>query len=389
MKNMTELLCRLLIRDRERTEDSRVRSAYGTLSGGVGICANLLLCLLKMIIGILTASLAITADAWNNLTDAGSSVISMVSFRIAAKPADRDHPFGHARIEYVASILVSFLILLIGAELLFSSVGKIFEPTKIVFRWAAIVILAVSILVKLWLALFNRTLACRLDSEILRATASDCLMDAVSTSAVLLSQIIFHVFEINVDAYIGLAVAILICVAGLRILNSTKNSILGEAPVEQTVEDIRRIVGEYPDALGIHDLLVHSYGSGHLFATLHIEVDGAKDIFETHDTIDCIERRISEELGIICTIHLDPIVTDDEKVSALRREVEAAVKVADERLSVHDFRFVAGPTHTNVIFDLAVPFELRDDADHFKDRIAHLISEINADYFAVIQIDFI
>lgn len=386
---MTELLCRIFIRDRERTDDARVRSAYGTLSGVVGICANLLLCMFKMAVGILSSSLAITADAWNNLTDAGSSVISMVSFRIAAKPADRDHPFGHARIEYVASILVSFLILLIGAELLFSSVGKIFKPTVIVFRWAAIVILAVSILIKLWLAVFNRTLSHRLDSEILRATASDCLMDAISTSAVLISQIVFHIFSFNIDAYIGLAVSLLICVAGARILNSTKNSILGEAPVEKTVEDIRRIVSEYPDALGIHDLLVHSYGNGHLFASLHIEVDGGKDIFETHDTIDCIERRITEELGIICTIHLDPIVTDDEKVAALRREVEAAVKLADERLSVHDFRFVAGPTHTNVIFDLAVPFELRTDAERLKERIGILISEINADYFAVIQIDFV
>lgn len=386
---MTELLCRAFVRNREQTSDPRVRSAYGTLSGIVGICANLLLCLFKMVVGVLTASLAITADAWNNLTDAGSSVISMVSFRIAAKPADRDHPFGHARIEYVASIFVSFMILLIGAELLLSSIGKIFEPSKIVFRWAAIIILAVSILFKLWLALFNHTLARRLDSEILRATASDCLMDAISTSAVLLSQLVFFAFDLNVDAYIGLAVSILICVAGLRILNSTKNSILGEAPVTETVENIRRIVAEYPDALGIHDLLVHSYGIGHLFASLHIEVDGTKDIFETHDTIDCIERRISEELGIICTIHLDPIVTDDEKVDALRREVEAAVKVADERLSVHDFRFVAGPTHTNVIFDLAVPFELRDDAERLKERIGRLISEINADYFAVIQIDFI
>ncbi|MBR2951747.1 MAG: cation transporter [Clostridia bacterium] len=386
---MTELLCRLFVRDRERTNDARVRSSYGTLSGVVGICANLLLCLFKMIFGFLTASLAITADAWNNLTDAGSSVISMVSFRIAAKPADRDHPFGHARIEYVASILVSFLILLIGAELLLSSFGKIFSPAKLVFRWAAVAVLAVSILVKLWLALFNRTLARRLDSEILRATASDCMMDALSTSAVLVSQIVFHVFGLNLDAYIGLAVAVLICIAGLRILNSTKNSILGEAPVEETVENIRRIVSEYPDALGIHDLLVHSYGNGHLFASLHIEVDGCKDIFETHDTIDCIERRISEELGIACTIHLDPIVTDDEKVFALRREVEAAVKVADERLSVHDFRFVAGPTHTNVIFDLAIPFELRDDAERLKDRIGQLITEINPDYFAVIQIDFI
>ena len=386
---MTEILCRLFIHDRERTDDARVRSAYGTLSGVVGIIANLLLCIFKMIFGILTASLAITADAWNNLTDAGSSVISMVSFRIAAKPADRDHPFGHARIEYVASILVSFLILLIGAELLLSSFSKILAPAAIVFKWASIVVLAVSILVKLWLALFNRTLARRLDSEILRATASDSLMDALSTSAVLVAQLVFYAFNLNIDAYIGLAVAILVCLAGLRILNSTKNSILGEAPVEQTVEDIRRIVAGYPDALGIHDLLVHSYGSGHLFASLHIEVDGSKDIFETHDTIDCIERHISEELGIICTIHLDPIVTDDEKVAELRRKVEAAVKLADERLSVHDFRFVAGPTHTNVIFDLAVPFELRDDADRLKERIGGLISELHPDYFAVIQIDFV
>ncbi len=386
---MTKLLCRLFIQRREEVQDARVRAAYGTLAGVVGISVNVLLFLFKMLAGIVTGSLAIMADAWNNLSDAGSSIMSMVSFRMAAKPADRDHPFGHARIEYVMSILVSFLILLIGGELLLSSISKILKPDAIVFRVSAAVVLGVSILCKLWLGLFNRSIGRRIGSDILRATASDSLLDALSTTSVLVSQLIFYFFGLNLDAYIGLLVSILIFVAGARILNDTKNSVLGEAPVKETVDAIRRVVSEYPEALGIHDLTVHSYGVGHTFATLHVEVDGTCDIFEMHDVIDCIERRIADELQIACTIHLDPIVTDDERITALLHEVSAMVEEIDSRLSVHDFRFVEGKTHTNVIFDLAVPFELRDSVERLKRDVAASIHEKNSSYYAVIQVDFV
>lgn len=384
---MTKLLCRLFIKG-EDTSSPRVRSAYGTLSGVTGIVLNLLLFAFKFIVGFLTASLAIQADAFNNLTDAGSSIVSLVSFRMASKPADRDHPFGHARIEYLASVLVACLILLIGFELLTASVGAIFSPVIPTFRMLAVIVLAVSVLCKLWLFLFNRTLAKKIHSTVLRATAVDSLSDALSTLAVLVSQLVFYFFELNIDAYVGTVVAILICIAGLRVLQETKNSILGEAPVQATVDEIKRIVSEYPEVLGIHDLLVHSYGATHSFASFHAEVDGECDVFVTHDVIDCIERRIESELSIACTVHLDPIVTSDERVNTLRSRVSEIVASVNPALSIHDFRFVEGTTHTNLIFDLVIPFELRAHRKTLIETIDLRIKEENPTYFAVIQTDF-
>ncbi len=385
---ITDFLCRLFVRRHEQTNDPLVRASYGTLSGVVGILLNLFLFTFKFFAGLITGSLAITADALNNLSDAGSSVISLVGFRIAAKPADREHPFGHARMEYIASIMVSFIILLIGAELLFSSVGKMFTPAPLVFHGAAVAVLCVSILCKLWLALFNSRLGKKIGSDVMRATATDSLMDALSTTAVLVAQIVFKLFDLNVDAYMGFAVSLLIVYAGIGILRDTKDRLLGEAPVSETVEGIRRIISQYPEALGIHDMLVHSYGAGHTFATLHVEVDGAKDVFETHDVIDLMERRIQEEMNIQCTIHLDPIVTDDERVSALRSTVAALAKEVDERLTIHDFRFVEGVTHTNLIFDLVVPFERQSEAEQLKCEVARRIKQEDEQFFAVIQTDY-
>ncbi len=385
---VTDCLCRLFVRRHEETDDPAVRASYGTLSGVVGIFLNVFLFAFKFFAGIWTGSLAITADAMNNLSDAGSSVISLVGFRISAKPADREHPFGHARMEYIASIMVSFIILLIGAELLFSSVGKMFEPEALTFSVVAVVVLSVSVVCKLWLSFFNRRLAKRINSDVMRATATDSLMDALSTTAVLVSQIVFRVFDLNIDAYMGFAVSLLIAYAGIGILRDTKDRLLGEAPITETVEGIRRIISAYPEALGIHDMLVHSYGAGHTFATLHVEVDGSKDIFETHDMIDLMERQIREEMNIHCTIHLDPIVTDDERVSSLRAEVAAIAEEVDARLTIHDFRFVEGVTHTNLIFDLVIPFERQHEAESLKKEVASRIKHRDARYFAVIQTDY-
>lgn len=384
---MTELLCKWFVRDRESINDPSVRRRYGTLVSVVGILVNLILSAGKMAAGVLTGAVSITADAVNNLSDAASQIVSLISFKLAAKPADRGHPFGHARIEYVASMAVSFLVLLVGFELLKSSVDKIFHPEKTVFSMVSAVILAVSVLAKLWLCLFNRRVARKINSSVMRATAADSLSDAGATAAVLVSSIILRLTGLDIDAYIGIAVAVLIMIAGIKILGEAKNLIIGEAPDEDIVKAIRTIVGEYPEALGVHDLTVHNYGAGTVIASLHIEVDGAVDVFRTHDVVDNIEKRLCTDLGIRCTIHMDPIVTDDAEVSATRERVAAAVRALDETWSIHDFRFVRGDSHTNLIFDLVVPFECRLSEDDIRQQVEKMAKTLDPNYFTVITVD--
>jgi cation diffusion facilitator family transporter len=353
----------------------------------VGIILNVFLSIAKLTIGTLFGSIAITADATNNLSDAGSQIVSFISFKISAKPADRDHPFGHARIEYVASMIVSFLILHIGFDLLSESVKKIFSPEPVEFSPVIIVVLSLSILCKLWLALFNRKIAKKINSSVIRATAADSLSDAIATSAVLVSVIVSYFTGFDTDAYMGIAVSMLIFVAGIKILNDTKNSILGSAPEPEVIEGICKIVGRYPDILGIHDMTVHNYGPGNTIASLHAEVDGSKDVFYTHDVIDNAENDIYAEMGVRTTIHLDPIVTNDELVNELRRKVTELVKGVDERLSIHDFRFVPGHTHSNLLFDVCAPFEVKMTDTELKDAVSNAVSNIDPNYFAVIMID--
>ena len=387
---MTALLTHLFVKNNREVTDPHVRRSYGTLVSVVGIILNLILFAAKFTVGTLFGSVSITADAVNNLSDAGSQIISLISFRISAKPADREHPFGHARIEYVASMIVSFLILLIGFELIKESISKILDPVLPERSWVAVGVLGGSILVKLWLGLFNRKIGKRIDSTVMRATAADCLSDALSTTAVLISTLILLLFPsvtLNLDAYMGVIVAIMIMIAGAKILNETKNSILGEAPSHEIVEQITKSVESTPGVLGIHDLVVHNYGAGHVIAALHVEVDGKADVFETHDMIDNIERKLRHDCGIEATIHMDPIVTDDERVTRLRARVEAAVREVDPALRIHDFRFVEGATHSNLIFDVAVPFELRRTDEELRRAIASQISRLDPTYFAVITID--
>ena len=384
---MTELLCKLFIKDRDRTADPNVRRKYGSLVSIVGILVNLLLCAGKFVAGILSGAVSITADAANNLSDAASQIISLVSFKLSAKPADRDHPFGHARIEYVASMAVSFLVILVGFELLKSSVEKIFNPEKTEFSILAVTILAVSILAKLWLFIFNRKVAKKINSGVMRATAADSLSDAGATTAVLISTLVLRLTGYDIDAYVGVCVAIVIIIAGIKILGEAKNLIIGEAPDEDVVNAIKNIVNEYPEALGIHDMVVHNYGAGTVIASLHIEVDGSVDVFQTHDTVDNIEKRLCSELGIRCTIHMDPIVTDDEEVTATRKSVSAAVHELDPLWNIHDFRFVRGETHTNLIFDLVIPFECRETHDEIIDRVTQKIRTLDSKYCTVITID--
>ncbi len=385
---MTHLLSRLFVRDYRNTSDPRVRAAYGLMSSIVGIIVNLLLFGGKFAVGLLISSVSITADAFNNLSDAGSSIISLVTFRIASKPADRDHPYGHARIEYASSLIVACIILVIGFQLLQDSVDAIKAPTDTAIDIIPMIILGVSILFKLWLFIFYRTIGKRIKSGVLAATATDSLSDMISTSAVLISTIVIHFTGFNrLDGIVGAIVALFIMLAGIRILRENINSIMGEAPIDEVIASIKDVVAQYPDALGIHDMLVHNYGPGHVIASLHIEVDGSKNIFELHDVIDNIERQIREDVHIECTIHMDPIVVNDPVVDSLKEKALTIAHEIDERLNIHDFRYVRGTTHHNLIFDVAVPFEIKFSDKEITDIIQTNIKEINDTYCCVITID--
>lgn len=380
-----------MIDEKNTVNNIEQREKYGTLSGTVGIITNVVLSVLKIIIGFITSSVAIMADALNNFSDAGSSIVSLVSFKLSAKPADRDHPFGHARIEYVASLVVSFLILLVGFEMLSDSISVIFgfsEPTTPTFSLISLIILGVSVFAKLFLALFFRKIGKKINSGVILASSADSFFDSISTFAVLVSSIIIKYTEIAIiDSIVGLLVSILILLAGVRTLNDTKNSILGGAPVKETVDDIMKIVAEYPEIIGTHDLLVHNYGPGHYIASFHAEVDGNEDIYELHDVIDNVEKRIGNELNIICTIHLDPITTDDEAVNDLKTMVLSALKTFGDGIGMHDFRVVIGVTHTNLIFDLEIPFEMDIKNEDLTKKIESIIQETRPDCFCVITVD--
>ena len=386
---MTSLLIKLFIKSPRSTHSPAVRRAYGTLASTVGIILNLLLALGKFTVGFLFGAISVQADAVNNLSDAGSQIISLITFKIAAKPADRDHPFGHARIEYVASMIVSFFILLIGWELLSGSVDKVLHPTETVFSWLSVAVLGVSVLVKLWLCVFNRRIAKVIDSSVMRATAADSLSDAGATAAVLAATLIYKFTGFDPDAYMGILVALLILWAGVKILNDTKNSILGERPAEETVEQIRGLVAEFESkgVIGLHDLTVHNYGPGRVMASLHIEVDGDADIYASHDMADLIERRLRVECGIEATVHMDPVAVRDPRVVELKRLAEDLAQSIDSRLRIHDFRIVPGDTHTNLIFDVAAPFELTTPDAELRSALADAIHGADERLFAVITVD--
>ena len=366
------------------------RENLGTITSIVGIAVNFFLASIKFLAGLLSGSLAIMADAVNNLSDSMSSGVSFVSFKISSKPADRDHPFGHARIEYIASMIVSFLILFVGGDFLIDSVKKIFDSSEseISIDFISILILSVSILVKLGLSLYQRIMGKKIDSGVLLASSVDSFTDAMSTLAVLICSIIVNVTKLFIiDAIVGMLVSILIFVAGIRILNETKNSLLGEAPVEETVKSIEKIVAKHPEILGMHDMLVHNYGPNHYFASFHAEVDGKEDIYHLHDMIDNAERTIKERLGISCTIHMDPIVTDDEAVLALKSFLRETLAEAGLDYPIHDFRTVVGKTHTNLIFDIVLPFESEITEADLADKISSLVHSKRKDCYCVINID--
>lgn len=387
---MTDLLIKIFVKNYNNPEDVCVRERYGVFSSIVGIVTNIILAGIKLLAGILSFSIAITADALNNLSDAGSSLISFVSFKIAAKPADKEHPFGHARIEYVSSMIVSFLILLVGFELMTSSISGLInkEGADLNVTTLTYVILALSIVLKLWLGLFYRKISKKIDSSVVAAAAADSFSDCASTAAVLVSSVIVGLSGWwFVDSIVGLAVSIIIMIAGIKILNETKNSLLGEAPIQEVVDSIKQTVEKYPEVIGMHDLLVHNYGPKTYIVSFHAEVDGSQDIYALHDAIDNIEKEINEDLRILCTIHMDPIVTNDETVNELRNFTAETAKEICPEASIHDFRTVVGQTHTNLIFDLVLPFDINDTPENIIESLKAKVIEKRPNCFCVITVD--
>ena len=384
---MIEWLAKKLIPDREAVELPAVRTAYGTLCGVVGICLNLLLFGGKFAAGTISGSIAIVADAFNNLSDAGSSIVTLLGFKLAGKKADEDHPFGHGRIEYISGLVVSMLILLMGFELLRSSFEKIRSPQPIEFSWLAAGVLAVSIAVKFYMSAYNRKIGKKISSSAMAATAVDSLSDCIATSAVLLSTLVGGFTSLNIDGYAGLIVACFILLAGYNAAKDTLSPLLGQAPDPALVHEIESIVLEYPHIVGIHDLIVHDYGPGRLMVTLHAEVPAHMDVLELHDEIDNAETELKRVLHCAATIHMDPIVTADPRVAALRAETLEAVRGIDPRLTIHDFRMVPGATHTNLIFDAVIPYDLDMSEEEAAAEIRSRIRAMDPACFAVVHID--
>ncbi|MBR5485104.1 MAG: cation transporter [Oscillospiraceae bacterium] len=384
---MTELLIRKLVKNHEQVKDPAVRAAYGTAAVAVGIVTNLVLFAGKITVGLLFSSVSIIADAVNSLSDAGSSLITLVGVKISAKPADPDHPYGHERAEYICGFLVSLVILLLGIELCKGSVAKIFNPEVLQFSWLTVVILAVSALLKLWQGRFYKNIAARIDSTSILAAGVDSINDVVSTTAVLAALLISHFTGKNLDGIMGLAVALFILRAGVEIAKETLNQLLGEAPDEEMVKAIEEKIMSYEGVLGIHDLMVHCYGPSQYFATVHAEVSSSVPIMESHDLIDNIERDVMTDMGIHLVIHMDPLETDNPEIDRLRKIADEAVFEIDPKLSIHDFRVVTGPSHCNLIFDVTIPFKYPITPERLKTRIQEGLDAREKGLYAVVNID--
>ena len=384
---MTERLVRRFIPDWEKVQEPAVRERYGILSGAVGIFLNLLLSVGKMLAGLLTGSIAVTADAFNNLSDAGSSVVTLVGFKLAGQKADDSHPFGHGRIEYLAGLLVSLLILMVGVELGKSSIEKILRPEPVEFSLLSVVILAVSILVKLWMSQFNRKLGKRIDSAAMEATATDSLSDVVATSAVLAGTLVGGFTGVSIDGWVGVVVAVFILRAGWGAAKDTLDPLLGSAPDPVLVKQIQELVMSHKQVVGMHDLVIHDYGPGRRMCSFHAEVPQSDDIMEAHDAIDHIEREIYQKFGVETTVHMDPIATEDEEVNHLREQVRGLVKELDAGMSIHDFRVTRGPQHTNLIFDVVVPHSCKLSDQEIVRQITEKVRTLDPNYYAVLQLD--
>lgn len=384
---MIRMLAGIFIKNREDVTDPAVRKAYGILCGAVGVFLNVLLFAGKFFAGTVSGSIAITADAFNNLSDAGSSIITLMGFQLGDQKPDSEHPFGHGRIEYLSGLLVSMLIILMGFELARSSVEKILHPAPVEFSQLTIVILAASIAVKLYMCFYNRAVGKRIDSSAMHATAMDSLSDSVATTAVLTASLVGHFTQLRIDGWCGILVALFILWSGLNSARDTLDPLLGQPPSPEFVAKIRGIVMAHQEVLGVHDLIVHDYGPGRRMISLHAEVPANENVLELHDEIDNIETELREKLGCEAVIHMDPIVVDDGVTEETRQRVAALVTCIDDQISIHDFRMVSGPTHTNVIFDAVVPFQFRLTDEQVREKIKTAVRTLNGNYFAVVKVE--
>ena len=385
---MTNWLLRTFIKNSDHSEDPKVRAAIGILSGIVGIVCNVLLCGGKLAVGIATGSVSITADAMNNLSDATSSVVTMLGFRLAERPADEEHPFGHARYEYLSGLAVSALILIIGVELAKSSLDKVLHPAAVEFGWTTAAVLVGSILVKLWMSLFNTRLSKTIHSATLAATAADSRNDVITTSAVLLAALIEHFTAFRADGWMGLAVSFFILYSGVGLAKDTISPLLGENADPELREKIVDNIRACPKVLGFHDLMVHDYGPGQRFASIHVEMDRREDPMECHEIIDDLERECLKSHGVHLVIHYDPVVTDDPELDRMHIRVEQILHTLDLRLGVHDFRMVPGKEHTNLIFDIVLPTDLRGQEETIRCRLEEELNENSpVRYYPVITFD--
>ena len=385
---MTELLVRIFVKDKDNISNPAVRGRYGILSGCAGIAVNVILFAAKFFVGVITNSISITADAVNNLSDAGSCAVTVFGFKMSSKPADDEHPFGHGRIEYITAMVVSFIVLFMGFELLTQSVDKIRNPEDVKFSLTGAVIIAVSIFGKLWLALFNRKLGKKINSPAMTAVVADSLSDIAATSVTLIALVLSHFYSsLHIDGWLGIIVAGFVLKAGYGIFKETLNSLIGEPPTRETVKTLEEKILSYEKVTGIHDLILHNYGPDKFFGSVHVEMPSDFDVLYSHDIIDNIERDIMNEFGIMLSIHYDPIEVNNERVNELRLIAETAVKRISEDLSIHDFRVVDGPSHTNLIFDVVVPRKFPMGNDELMAEISSEISKNGTNFFTVMNIE--
>ena len=385
---MTNLILKLFVKNHTDTKNAKVREQVGKVASVVGIVVNLVLSLCKIAVGTLFGLISVMADGFNNLTDCGSNIVSLISFKLASRPADKEHPYGHARIEYVASMIVGFIVMLLAFELGMESVNKIVDlvngnSTQVTFEVITVVVLGISILGKLWFYFFNSKLAKTYNAELLKATASDSLSDVFATTAVLVSVVISPITGFNTDGIMGIVVAVLIAIAGVGILRDTLNHLLGASPTEELIKSIEERIRCFDGVLGIHDLHVHNYGPNKFYASVHVEVDSAVDVMESHDMIDEIERDFANNTDIMLVIHLDPIVIGDPELDTYRQEILAIVQQLDKAFDIHDFRMVKGPTHTNLIFDVAVSYDTKLTSTQIVEHIQQQISLAHPNVYVV------
>ena len=385
---MTDLLLRLFVKHASDTSDPAVRAGYGRLAGVTGIVCNLLLFALKLLAGTISGSVSITADAVNNLSDASGSIVTLVGFKLASRPADDEHPYGHARLEYIVSLAIAFIILMVGVTLAREAIDKIISPESVDYSIAMLIVLIISMLVKLWMGFFTADVGKRIGSSTMSAAAADSISDVAATGAIFISSVLGYFFDINIDGYISLAAALFVLYSGIGIIRDVMGPLLGEAPNKETVDELSTLLLSYDGIIGLHDILIHSYGPGKTIASAHAEVRADCDLLHTHEMIDRAEREVGEKLGMLLTLHMDPIETDNAKLTATRERIAKAIEGIDSAVHFHDFRMVSGEKNTNLIFDIVVPSGMNDaDAEGIKLRIAKAAHDIDPSYRCVITID--